>query len=110
MSEPSYQAAIDALGQALGLAAPITGIIDFGAALVSHPAWDFASIAFYHGWPTINCVLAGYQCPTSSKITRQTELVALVLALYKFAKAQEKNAPTAKWMRIGRFIQQLLLF
>lgn len=87
----------------------ITGIIDFGAAAICPPAWDFAVIAFYHGWHACQAVLAGYTDQGErQRLFPQIQKVTIMLALYKVAKAISANADHTKVDRIVQFLKNML--
>lgn len=87
----------------------LTGIIDFGATAISTPAWDFAVIAFYHGWQTCQTVLDSYaDLPDREQLLMQTQKVAIILALYKTAKAIQADADHAKVNKIVQFLANVL--
>lgn len=88
----------------------LTGLIDFGAAFVGGLAWDFASLAFYHGWTVVHEALGEYSSSINQRADylEQTEMLVLVLSLYKLDKAVTDGAPTVKIDRIvGLLIQTL---
>lgn len=88
----------------------LTGLIDFGAAFIGNRSWDFASLAFYHGWRATQDVIEGYA--SSSDVGGQCQVnaarSALVLAVYKLDKAVRGNAPKSKVERIVKFIETTL--
>lgn len=87
----------------------ITGIIDFGAAAICPPAWDFAVIAFYHGWQACRSVLVGYTNQSEGqRLLSQVQKVAIMLALYKVAKAINANADHTKVDKIVQFLKNVL--
>lgn len=87
----------------------VTGIIDFGAAALCPPAWDFAVIAFYHGWQACQAVLASYTGQGErQRLLPQVQKVAIMLALYKVAKAIGSGADCAKVDKIVQFLKHLL--
>lgn len=87
----------------------LSGIIDFGAAFLGAPAWDFAVIAFYHGWPAVQATLSGYESPLNKEqLLLQVQLLALVVGLYKLSKAVKIRAPKTKVARIVQFLSGVL--
>jgi 5-methylthioribose kinase len=86
----------------------LSGVIDFGAAFVGLPAWDFGSIAFYHGWDTAIRCMNGYSSTAVQDIGWQARLMSLVIALYKLARADSTETSQAKVQRILKFIDETL--
>ena len=88
----------------------LTGIIDFGVAFIGTPAWDFAVVAFYHGWDVLREVLIGYSSLKEKREYHlaQTFKITLVVSLYKLSKAFESNAPQHKIQRIVEFTGKTL--
>ncbi|MEM7129841.1 MAG: aminoglycoside phosphotransferase family protein [Chloroflexota bacterium] len=88
----------------------LTGLIDFGAACIGTPAWDFASLAFYHGWPVTQEMLCGYASTNSERgyHLEQARHVSLTLAMYKLDKAVTEKSTNAKQRRILHFIEEIL--
>lgn len=87
----------------------LSGVIDFGAAFIGVPAWDFAVIAFYHGWPTVQATVSGYTYPLGKRqLLQQTRMLALVVGLYKLSKAAKERASESKIERILQFLSRTL--
>lgn len=87
----------------------ITGIIDFGAAAICTPAWDFAVIASYHGWQSCQAVLHCYADEIEyQQLLLQTRKAAVLVALYKGAKAINASADHAKIDKIILFLKNVL--
>ena len=88
----------------------LAGIIDFGVAFIGNPAWDFASLAFSHGWSVVEDVLTGYtnSAEQRSYLLNNTQKLALAVSLYKLDKALKANAPATKVQRIVAFIEKTL--
>ncbi|MEM7113699.1 MAG: aminoglycoside phosphotransferase family protein [Chloroflexota bacterium] len=86
----------------------LTGIIDFGTSFIGTPAWDFAVMAYYHGWDTLEIVLTGYTC--SSRVQyyqfKQAQRLAAAVSLYKLAKGIEAQKSRKKLTQIGSFLEQ----
>lgn len=83
----------------------LSGVIDFGAAFIGVPAWDFAVIAFYHGWPAVQATVSGYVYPLGTqRLLQQTRMLALVVGLYKLSKAAKERASESKVERILQFL------
>ncbi len=88
----------------------LAGIIDFGVAFISVPAWEFAVMAFYHGWPATQEMLIGYSPAKEVQAhqLKQAQKLAIVVALYKLSKAKAAQAPLEKVARIRKFITDSL--
>lgn len=88
----------------------LAGLIDFGAAFIGHPAWDFAVLGFYHGWAITDQILDGYtsRVDLRNSLTAQARLLAISLGLYKMARAVEvgHRPSSAKIQRIIAFIKE----
>lgn len=85
----------------------LSGIIDFGAAFIAVPAWEFAVLAHYHGWNAVEAILAAYQ-PATPDLLDQSHHLALVVALYKLQKAVKAEVPAPKIQRIMAFVRETL--
>lgn len=92
----------------------LTGIIDFGAAFIGIAAWDFAVLAYYHGWHICRVALEGYlqgmaqQALKFDMFWRQVQEVAVVVALYKLAKISNPVVSSDKVARAITFIENAL--
>lgn len=87
----------------------LSGVIDFGAAFIGVPAWDFAVLAFYHGWPAVQATLNGYGASwKNEKFLRHIQLLALVVGLYKLSRAVKAQEPATKIERIIQFLSRAL--
>ncbi|MEM8861187.1 MAG: phosphotransferase [Chloroflexota bacterium] len=88
----------------------LTGVIDFGASFISIPAWDFAVMAYYHGWASVEESLFGYTSSAQAQDhqLKQAQKLALAVGLYKLAKGAESQKPSAKLIRIVNFVKQSL--
>jgi aminoglycoside phosphotransferase (APT) family kinase protein len=83
----------------------LSGVIDFGAAFIGHPAWEFAVLAYYHGWPAVRAALSGYTDRRNrARSWPSIRVLALVIGLYKLSKAVKAQAPVAKTNRILKFL------
>jgi aminoglycoside phosphotransferase (APT) family kinase protein len=127
--KPEIQSSLDALEQAIiasladeptvllhsdlhgehlfALDGALTGVIDFGAAFIGVPAWEFAVIAFYHGWPTVQATLSAYgNCFEQRKFWQRIQLLAVVVGLYKLSRAVRAQAAGDKVARIVEFLSE----
>ena len=88
----------------------LSGIIDFGAAFIGVAGWDFAVIAFYHGWNALKTILEHYAHDESdySYLLRQSQLLAIAVGLYKLDKAVTANRATEKLQRVLRFLSETI--
>ena len=88
----------------------LTGVVDFGAAFVGVPGWDFASIAHNHGWEAVEYVAAGYTTSDAkrSQLLQQSSLLAIVVSMYKLSKAIQEGAPKVKIERIQKSVTEFL--
>ena len=88
----------------------LTGLIDFGAAFIGKRSWDFASLAFYHGWEAAEWAIEAYAANLDAQRQGKVEAaeIALLLAMYKLDKASTDNAQKAKIDRIVSFIELTL--
>ena len=88
----------------------LTGIIDFGAAFVGVPGWDFASIAHSYGWSAVEQIATGYTASDAKRkqLLDQAQLLALVISMYKLSKASQAGAPSSKVERLQHFITETL--
>lgn len=88
----------------------LTGVIDFGAAFIATASWDFAVLAYYHGWEALETILQGY---TQSRVERQhllnqSHYLAVAIGLYKLEKAVRRGVVVTKQQQITRFIAETL--
>lgn len=80
----------------------LSGVIDFGAAFIATPGWEFAVLAYYHGWESVRLILEGYTSGQERRnvLMRQAKYLAVVVGLYKLEKAVRKAAQAEKQQRI----------
>jgi|GEM_PF-6161025 len=64
------------------------GVIDFGASFIATRGWDFAVLAYYHGWEVVEITLESYTSDREQyrQIMYEAYRLALVVGLYKLAK------------------------
>jgi len=69
----------------------VPGFIDFGEALVGPAAWEFASLAYFLGWPMADGILAAYLVDGQELEARRHEasLVALCFGVYRWAQDRD---------------------
>lgn len=88
----------------------LTGVIDFGAAFIATPGWDFAVLAYYHGWEVVEVILKDYSQDgkSYSDLLQQARYLALVVGLYKFDKAVSARREANKQQQIVQFLAETL--
>ncbi|MBV7332125.1 aminoglycoside phosphotransferase family protein [Chloroflexi bacterium TSY] len=88
----------------------LTGVIDFGAAAIGLPAWDFAILAHYHGWAAVQQVLMEYDGSVlrQKAFVHQVQELAIVIGLYKLERAVKADASKQKVERIRKFVCQTI--
>lgn len=88
----------------------LTGLIDFGVSFIGMPAWEFAVLAYHHGWVFTQEVLRGYSPSREAQenLLKQAQMLVIVVGLYKLAKSVTKNASQEKVMNIRKFINEQL--
>ncbi|MEM9776980.1 MAG: aminoglycoside phosphotransferase family protein [Chloroflexota bacterium] len=88
----------------------LTGVIDFGASFIGAPAWDFAVIAYYHGWAALEALLTGYT--SSGKVQsyqlKQAQKLGVAVSLYKLAKGLKGRPTPKKLNKITDFLNQTM--
>jgi aminoglycoside phosphotransferase (APT) family kinase protein len=68
------------------------GFLDFGMASVGAAGWDFAALAYFLSWRVTAVALRSYlQDGDLSRVTRQTELLALSFAHYRLVTAEDND-------------------
>ena len=88
----------------------LAGLIDFGVSFMSIPAWEFAVLAYYHGWPVVQQILIGYNPSREVQELhyKKAQDLAVVVGLYKLAKVYAGPASNEKVVGIRNFIAQTL--
>ncbi|MEO1288164.1 MAG: aminoglycoside phosphotransferase family protein, partial [Chloroflexota bacterium] len=88
----------------------LSGIIDFGAAFIGIQGWDFAVLAYYHGWEMVKVTLKSYSQNSNqySYLLYQAHYLALVVGLYKLEKAVKTKRDVNKQQRIIQFVAETL--
>ena len=89
----------------------LSGIIDFGSSFIGVPAWEFATLGYYHGWETLRIILRGYTIDerTRQDFERQAVVLGIALGLYKYDKALQEGRKPNKLQKRLRFIRETLL-
>lgn len=79
-------------GQFRWRAGRLTALLDFGDAAVGPPAWDVASVAYFHGWAAAARVAraAGLPCGADAA------LFGLLLAFHRAHRAAAQNRPEVR--------------
>lgn len=88
----------------------LAGIIDLGAAFIGVVGWEFAVLAFYHGWKSVQNILEGYSGDNLqiNDVLYQAKHLAVVLSLYKLDKAVKSQVGQQKIKRILQFLEDVL--
>ncbi|WP_081995087.1 aminoglycoside phosphotransferase family protein [Deinococcus radiopugnans] len=76
-------------GQIRWQAGRLVALMDFGDAAVGPPAWDVASVAYFHGWS----VAARVAEAAALACNRDAALFGLLLALHRAGRAAEQGGP-----------------
>jgi aminoglycoside phosphotransferase (APT) family kinase protein len=69
------------------------GFLDFGMASVGAAGWDFAALAYFLSWHIATIALTSYRQDGGdlSRLTRQTQLLALSFAHHRLVTAQDND-------------------
>lgn len=67
----------------------LAALLDFGDAAIGPPAWDVASLAYFHGWPAAVEVARAAALPCG----REAALFGLLLAFHRASRAVTLNRP-----------------
>jgi aminoglycoside phosphotransferase (APT) family kinase protein len=88
----------------------LSGIIDFGASFIATAAWDFAVLAYYHGWKVLDFILNSYTSIMTQRrhLREQAHYLAIVVGLYKLEKAVRLKNDIKKQERIIQFISETM--
>ncbi len=87
----------------------LSGVIDFGGALIASPAWDFAALAVFLDWQSADRVARGYARWNSAPLSAsEITAAALVLALYRFSVEWTFDRESAEVKRLLRFIDETI--
>jgi aminoglycoside phosphotransferase (APT) family kinase protein len=88
----------------------LSGVIDFGAVCIATPGWDFAVLAYYHGWEAVKAILNGYTQvePQRRHLLNESRYLAVVVGLYKLQKAVVAKSETTRQQQITRFLVETL--
>ena len=88
----------------------LSGVIDFGATFIGARSWDFAVLAHYHGWETVETILQTYCKDRSeySDLLQKTHYLTIIVGLYKLEKAVRIKRKISKQERITQFISDTL--
>ncbi|WP_291426412.1 phosphotransferase, partial [Deinococcus sp.] len=76
----------------------LAALLDFGDAAIAPPAWDQASLAFFHGWDVAELVSHA----AAQHLGRGSALFGLLLALHRASRAAE-HAQTKRLEQAVRF-------
>lgn len=89
----------------------LSGVIDYGTAFIATYGWDFAVLAYYHGWDVTIEAIVGYTGDRAHQqhLLHQSHYLALVVALYKLQKLKDMHVPE-KTTPILRFIAKTMQY
>ncbi len=73
----------------------LRGLIDFADVSALAPAWDFASLRYFHGEAAVGATLGGYtgDSTRAARLTHDARLLALVIALHHVSRARTLDLP-----------------
>jgi aminoglycoside phosphotransferase (APT) family kinase protein len=71
----------------------LAAVIDFGDLCLLPPAWEFAILARYYGWPVVLKMLKVYAPDNHEAFLRQALALGLIVAMYKFNRQYKSHAP-----------------
>ncbi len=77
------------VGQFLWQGGRLAALLDFGDAAIGPPAWDIASVAYFHGWNVAEMVAE----TASLRCDRNAALFGLLLTFHRAGRAAEQNRP-----------------
>ncbi len=87
----------------------LSGVIDFGGALIASPAWDFAALAVFLDWQSADRVARGYARWSSATVSaNEITATALVLALYRFSVEWTFDPESTEAKRLVRFLDETI--
>lgn len=76
-------------GQFLWQGGRLAALLDFGDAAIGPPAWDVASVAYFHGWNAAELVVGA----ASESCDQNAALFGLLLAFHRAGRAAEQGRP-----------------
>ncbi|CAM4372561.1 aminoglycoside phosphotransferase family protein [Deinococcus marmoris] len=76
-------------GQFRWQAGRLWALLDFGDAAIGPPAWDVASVAYFHGWNAAELVAEA----ASLRCDRNAALLGVLLAFHRAGRAAEQGRP-----------------
>lgn len=76
-------------GQFRWQAGRLAALLDFGDAAIGPPAWDVASVAYFHGWNAAELVAGA----AAESCGRNAALFGLLLAFHRAGRAAEQGRP-----------------
>lgn len=73
----------------------LSGLIDFGDAMIGDPAWDFASLYYFHGERVLNTVLGAYESNgiSGSTLRHRATLFSACIACHHAMRSKRLNKP-----------------
>jgi aminoglycoside phosphotransferase (APT) family kinase protein len=67
----------------------LAALLDFGDAAIGPPAWDIASVAWFHGWSAAEEIAQG----VGLRCDHPVALFGLLLAFHRANRAAEQGSP-----------------
>jgi hypothetical protein len=88
----------------------LSAVIDFGSSFIGASAWEFATLAYYHGWKTLGIILQGYSADHNTRqlLLTKSRYLAVALGIYKFHKALTQKRKGSKIRRRLQFVRDAL--
>jgi hypothetical protein len=69
----------------------VVSILDFGQALVGPLAWEYASIAYFAGWPVADAVLNASADRDANAMRHDASLIALAFGVHRWWQDRERG-------------------
>ena len=86
----------------------LSAVIDFGDVCLLPPAWEFAILARYYGWPAVLKMLRVYAPNNVEGLLRQALALGMIVAMYKFNRRYQSQAAVILRAQELYFLQQTL--
>ncbi len=76
----------------------LSGVIDFGASFIGARAWEFATMAYYHGWENAESVIVPYASDLveRERLLLESKKLGIAIGLYKMDRAARLGQPEEK--------------
>lgn len=90
--------------------ARLAGLIDFGDAMFADPAWDFASLHYFHGERALDSILSAYEPngTTRKLLAERARLFSLCIACHHAMRSQRLDKPHRMKAAIAHLNKMLL--